>query len=177
MRESNRPSEKFFLRQLQKVRHRVNNPLRKWRFADEFRPDAIVVSDAATYHFLSVPGLIEFLKKCDVPFFTISQYNDENAYLSEHAYRKARAVFAKARSCFFVSRRNLAVAQRQLCYDFSQAFVVHNPPNLRDWSSVPFPSFERPHYCMVARLECAVKDKCLFYRRSANPYGGSGNGC
>ena len=118
---------------------------------------------------MSVPGLIEFLKESDVPFFTISQYNDENGYLSEQAYRKARSVFAKARRCFFVSSRNLDVARRQLCHDLSQALVVHNPPNLHDWSYIPFPSSERSHYCMLARLECAVKGQALVLQVLSEP--------
>jgi L-malate glycosyltransferase len=169
MRGRHERPDNFFLRQLEKIRHRVKSPLTEWRFADEFRPDAIVLSDPGTYHFLSVPGLIEFLKKRDVPFFTISQYNYENSYLSEDDYRKARSVFAKARRCFFVSGRNLNVARRQLCCDLPQALVVHNPPNLHDWSYVPFPSSERSRYCMLARLECAVKGQALVLQVLSEP--------
>jgi glycosyltransferase involved in cell wall biosynthesis len=169
MRDRHERQDNFFLRQLEKVRHRLKAPLTEWQFADEFRPDAIVVSDPATYHFLWVPGLIEFLKKRDIPFFIISQFNNENGCLSEHDYRNARSVFAKARRCFFVSRRNLDVARRQVCYDFPQALVVHNPPNLQDWSYVAFPSSERSHYCMVARLECAVKGQGLVLQVLSEP--------
>lgn len=161
--------DNFFARQLQKVRHRLTNPLEEWRFAERFCPDAIVVSDPATYHFLSMPGFYEFLEKSESPYFIISQYNDENAYLSEQAYRMARRMFAKARRCFFVSDRNLAVARRQLCLDLPEAVVVHNPPDLDDWSSIPFPTAERARYCMVARLECAVKGQALVLQVLSEP--------
>ena len=161
MRDRHERSDRFLVRQLEKMRHRLTDPLTDWRFAKEFYPDAIIVSDPGTYHFLSVPGLVEFLNKSDVPYFTISQYNDENSYLSEYTYSKARSVFAKSCRCFFVSSRNLAVARRQLCSDLSQAVVVHNPPNLIEWSYIPYPKSVSPHYCMLARLDCAVKGQAL----------------
>jgi glycosyltransferase involved in cell wall biosynthesis len=169
MRDGYSRSENFFIRQIQKARHRIRDPRTDWLFADEFHPDAILISDPATYHFLSVPGLVEFLTEREVPFFIISQYNDENAYLSEQVYRKARSVFAKARRCFFVSSRNLDIARRQLCHDLSQAIVVHNPPNLGDWSRISYPKGNRPQYCMVARLECAVKGQALVLQALSEP--------
>jgi glycosyltransferase involved in cell wall biosynthesis len=170
MRDLHVRPDNFFLRQLQKARHRLRDPVTEWRFADEFRPDAIVVSDDATYHFLQIPGLVELLlDRRDVPFFTISQYNDENGYLSEPAYRKARSVFAKARRCFFVSDRNLDVARRQLCDDLPRALVIHNPPNLSDWNYVSYPKSERSRYCMVARLDCAVKGQALVLQALSEP--------
>jgi hypothetical protein len=168
MRDPHERPANFLLRQLEKVRHQFKDPLTDWRFADDFLPDAIVVSDPGTYYFISVPGLIPFLMERDVPFF-ISQYNHENAYLSEHAYREARTIFAKASRCFFVSGRNLSVARRQLCCDLSQALLVHNPPNLRDWSYVPFPTSQRSHYCMLARLDCAIKDQALVFQVLSEP--------
>jgi len=168
MRHGYRRSDNFFVRHLQKVHHRIKDPLTEWQFVDEFGPDAIVINDMGTYHFLSVPGLMELLTERDVPFFTISHYNDENVYLT-HSYKKARSLFAKARRCFFVSGRNLAVARRQICYDFPQALVIHNPPNLQDWSYVPFPNSNRSRYCMVARLVCAVKGQALVLQVLSEP--------
>jgi glycosyltransferase involved in cell wall biosynthesis len=161
MRNRHERSNNFFLRQLQKVRHRLKDPVKEWQFADQFRPDAIIVSDPATYHFLSVPGLFEFLQKCDVPIVIFSNYNDENAYPTEDIYRKARSVFAKSSRCIFLSHRNLDVARRQLCHDLPQGVVVHPPPSLNNWSYLPYPKSDRPQYCMVARLECAVKGQAL----------------
>jgi len=169
MRDRHERSDNFFLRQLQKVRNRLKDPVTEWQFVDQFRPDAIIVSDPATYHFLSVPGLFEFLKECDVPFFIISNYNDENAYPSEHIYRRARGVFAKARRCFFLSRRNLDVARRQLCYDLPRSLVVHPPPNMSNWNYLPYPKSDRSRYCMVARLECAVKGQALVFQVLSEP--------
>src|SRR5262249_50132974 len=169
MRNRHQRPDNFFLRQFEKARHRIKDPLTEWQFADKFLPDAIVISDPATYHFLSVPGLIEFLKERHITYFTISQYNDENAYLGEQAYRTARLVLAKASRCFFVSDRSLNVARRQLCCDLPHALVVHNPPNLHDWSCVPFPTSERTRYCMLGRLECAVKGQALVVQAFSEP--------
>jgi L-malate glycosyltransferase len=169
MRDRHDRPDNFFVRQLEKARHRLRNPLTEWQFAEAFHPDAIIISDAATYHFLSVPGLVEYLQTSNIPFFTISQYNDENAYLSEPAYLKARSVLATARRTFFVSNRNLEVARRQLCCDLPEAFVVHNPPNLIDWEYLSYPKSERSRYCMLARLECAVKGQALVLQVFSEP--------
>ena len=63
MRDRHERSDRFLVRQLEKMRHRLTDPLTDWRFAKEFYPDAIIVSDPGTYHFLSVPGLVEFLTR------------------------------------------------------------------------------------------------------------------
>lgn len=159
----------FVARQVAKVRHWLRDPAADWHFIDAFAPDAIVVSDAATYHFLSVPGLVDRLERTTAPYFTISQYNDENTSLPEQSYRAARRVIPRARGTIFVSRRNLDVARRQLCDDLDNAIVVHNPPNLTDWRAVPFPASGPARYCMVARLECAVKGQALLMQVLSEP--------
>lgn len=168
-RSPSRSHKNFVLRQIDKARHRLRDPDSDWRFIDTFQPDAIVVSDAATYHFLSVPGLASRLDRSPVPYFTISQYNDENASLVEPVYRRARRTLSSARGLFFVSYRNLEVARRQLCDDLTNAMVVHNPPNLVDWRALPFPADEAARYCMVARLECAVKGQALLLQVLSEP--------
>jgi L-malate glycosyltransferase len=169
MRDRHERSNRFFMRQLEKARHRLTDPIAEWRFAEQFKPDAIVISDPGTYHFLSVPGLIGFLERRSTPYFTISNYNDENSCLREQSYRKAYSIFGEARRYFFVSSRNLAVARRQLCHDLPRAIVVLPPPNLSDWSYASYPRSERSRYCMVARLESALKGQALVIQVLSEP--------
>jgi glycosyltransferase involved in cell wall biosynthesis len=159
----------FITRQLAKVRDRLRDPRKEWQFAEMSRPDAIVISDAATYHLLSVPGLCEFVERSGIPYFTISQYNDENTSLPEPAYRRAKGFFANARRCFFVSDRNRRVTQRQLAQDLPGAVVVHNPPNISDWTSISYPKTEQARFCIPARLECAVKGQALVFQILSEP--------
>lgn len=160
----------FLTRQFAKLLHRLRDPDTDWKFIDSFQPDALVISDAATYHFFNVPGLVARLDSSFVPYFTISQYNDENTSLQEQLYRTARRVLARAAVTFFVSQRNLEVARRQLCKDLANSRVVHNPPNINDWRIVPYPSDGVARYCMVARLECAVKGQALLLQVLSTPH-------
>jgi L-malate glycosyltransferase len=159
----------FITRQLAKVRHRLKDARKDWQFAEMYRPDAIVISDAATYHLLSVPGLCEFVERSGIPYFTISNGNDENTSLPEPAYRRGKAFFANARRCFFVSDRNRRVAQRQLAQDLPGAVVVHNPPNISDWTSIPYPKTEQARFCIAARLECGGKGQALVFQILSEP--------
>ncbi|MGH9545469.1 MAG: glycosyltransferase family 4 protein [Terriglobales bacterium] len=168
-RTRNERPDGFITRQVAKVRHRLKDARKGWQFAEMFRPDAIVISDPGTYHLISVPGLCEFVRRSGIPYFTISQYNDENTSLPEPAYRRAKGFFANARHCFFVSDRNRRVAQRQLAHDLAGAVVVHNPPNISDWTSITYPKTEQARFCIPARLECAVKGQALVFQILSEP--------
>lgn len=134
----------------------------------KFGPDVIVVSDCATYHFLSMSGIPEILLESSVPFVIVSQYNDENTSLSEGVYLKAKSVFRRADRVVFVSKRNLDVARRQMCESLPNALVLHNPPNVEVDRPVPFPSIAPSRFCMVARLDSLVKGHALLLQVMSN---------
>jgi glycosyltransferase involved in cell wall biosynthesis len=162
-------SQNFFVRQCQKLHHKLHDPRRDWRFVDRYRPDVIVISDSGTYHFLSVPGLTDYLEETGIPYVTVSQYNDENAALNEEKRHPARRAFSNASAAVFVSHRNLDVARRQLCLELRHAVVIDNPPAIDDFQIVAYPVSARARFCMVARLESAVKGQPLVLQAFSDP--------
>jgi glycosyltransferase involved in cell wall biosynthesis len=156
------PSPLFLNRQWQKIRHKIVDHRKAWRFIERFAPNIVVINDPGTFYMTSASGFVEYLLDKQFPFVTISNYNDENPTLSETNYQRARRFFNKARYCVFVSQRNLDVARRQLCLKLSHGVVTGNPPNLElPWETLPFPSGQPIKMAMAARLECAVKGQAL----------------
>lgn len=159
----------FLVRQIHKIAHRLLPPARDWAFVSEFRPDAVVVSDCSVFHFLSVHGLGEYLAECVAPFILVFQYNDENSALPEVTYRRAKDVFRAASRLIFVSKRNLEVAQRQICESLPNAVVIDNPPNVEVDQPLPFPVSSTARFCMVARLDSSVKGHALLLQILSAP--------
>jgi glycosyltransferase involved in cell wall biosynthesis len=168
-RARNRRSQLFFVRQWQKVKHRIVDHRKSWRFIDRFAPDIVVVNDPGTFHMISAPGFVDYLMNSQIQYATISQYNDENTSLPAGSYQRARMLFDKAKHCIFVAQRNLDVAQRQLCLALEHGVVFDNPPNLVSWEPVPFPRGKFVRMAMVARLECAVKGQALVLQALTRP--------
>lgn len=168
LRPTNVRHPSFFVRNALKAWDKVTVPTAKWQFIDAFSPDLIVICDAATYHFASASGFLDFLKSRSTPYLTISQYNDENTSLHPTLYPRIRACFDMALHCVFVSRRNLDVARRQLCLALPQGITLHNPPKLENWSICPYPEGPKIRMAMVARLECGVKGQALVLQALAS---------
>jgi glycosyltransferase involved in cell wall biosynthesis len=160
---------KFFARQWAKLRHKLRNPTKSWKFLSDFQPDVIVVSDPATYHFTTAAGFLDHLMTQTTPLVTISQYNDENAALHPYTYQRSKIAFTRATTSVFVSSRNLEVARRQLCLPLSQAIVLDNPPNLTTWKLIPYPPTETLNFAIVARLEVGIKGQALVIDVLSNP--------
>jgi glycosyltransferase involved in cell wall biosynthesis len=168
-RSLNERSDHFLARQWQKLKHQITDYEKGWHFIDQFAADAIVISDPATYHMCTTPGLVDYLLRCEVPIILISQYNDENTSLTASEYDRARSLFGRSDRCVFVSKRNLEVAERQLSMRLSRSVVVDNPPNLENWDRMPFPRGETIRLAMVARLESTVKGQALVLQALAQP--------
>lgn len=152
-------SENLWLRQLQRVGHKLRRDFTAYwrRLAALSRPDIIIINDPGVCHFLSAPGLYEWLITSEIPVVTISQYNDESGGFRPDLYTRARAIYSKLSASIFVSHRNLDVARRQLCLPLDRALVLDNPPAFEDLSVLPFPGGGAAKMAMVARLECKVK--------------------
>lgn len=157
-----RPSN-LLARQFSKLRHKLFNDDRAvWRSTiGQFKPDVVVLNEPGFPCIATVPGVHEYFDHAPVPYVTMTHYNNEGGALPERVYDRARALYARAAGCVFVSRRNLEVAQRQLCMLLPNAVVIDNPPGFGDWSPIPYPTFPPHRFAMVARLECGIKGQDL----------------
>lgn len=156
------------LRQIDKIFDRLSDPKATWRFLGRWKPDMIILNDAATYHMLNYRGLVDSVKTSGVKYVTISQYNDENSSLSFPLYQQAAEFFTNAARCVFVSKRNLEVAERQLCARLENGIVIHNAPGCDISEALVYPESSAIRFAMVARLECGLKGQALVLQALAS---------
>jgi glycosyltransferase involved in cell wall biosynthesis len=170
LRPRNVRQQNIFLRQLQKIRHKFSDPTTRFAFIERFAPHIVVISDAATYHFLGEPSFANYILSKKFPFLTISQYNEELSSISDDKFDLARSFFGAAFSCVFVSQRNLDMARIQLCLPLDNGVVLDNPPNLTALEQERFPRLEDATMAMVSRLECGVKGHGVILEILARPH-------
>lgn len=124
---------------LRRVRDRLLARQRSRHFSDLERwiahrmPALVVISDGG-----ALPP-IEFLEVCvahRVPFVTIGHANDYGWWPEDDLARRFRATLPAALRCYFVSKANLSLAEKQIGARLSNAEVVRNPFNV-DHDTIP----------------------------------------
>jgi glycosyltransferase involved in cell wall biosynthesis len=134
------------------------------------RPPGLVVLS----HGGPIPPL-ELLELCvakNRPFVTIGHLNHEGTWYPDEQAERLRAVLRAASRCFFVSRANLRLAEKQLGSELTNAEVVWNPVNVRYDASPPWPTVGNDgewRFACVARLFPAGKGQDLLFEALAGP--------
>lgn len=117
---------------------------------------------------------IEWLELCrgkGLPFVTIGQANCEYFWYVDETAARYRQVLPAARRCYFVSKANLRLAEKQIGLEFSNAEVVRNPFNVDFGASPPWPSPGASgvlHLACVGRLDLGAKGQDLLLEALAN---------
>ncbi len=122
----------------------------------KYKPDAIVVSQGTIYECM----YLEFLKLVNATkskLIIITQANSEYDTLPSHCFEVGREIFKKANHLFFVSQRNLVVAERQLAMKFNNASVISNPANLKSYELCQWNNSNVIHMAFAGRLNSTVK--------------------
>ena len=122
----------------------------------KFKPDVVFFSQGAAFD-LGQSLFSNYISKLRVPYFTYLSLNTEYEVLSYDSIVHQKKIFENAAAVIFVSKRNLETAQRQLCSELSNAFVINNPLTFKDLSEVEMPSYDVIKFAMVARLDAYVK--------------------
>ena len=103
---------------------------------DKKSPSLIVFSDGG------IIPLIEFLELCvakRVPFVTIGNANTENWWPEDELAERYRKILPAALRCFFVSRANLRLFEKQIGCELANAEVIRNPFGVNFHASPPWP--------------------------------------
>lgn len=129
-----------------------------------FNPDLIIVSQGGTYDLPSNVPLSKFLLSNRFPFFVISQFHSETGTLESSLRKKARTMFSRAQSVFFVSKRNKEIAEMFLAQSIENAEVINNPIKLIDRIYVDYPEGKLVNFGCVARLEAGVKGQNILLK-------------
>ena len=132
-------------------------------------PSLIVLSDGGP--FLD-PGLLEMcIEKC-VPFVTIGHANWEGMWPGDEDAARYRATLGKALRCYFVSKANMQLAEKQLGVELPNAEVVWNPFNVNYNTAPIWPRFaggDQLLLACVARLDPRAKGQDLLFEALAGP--------
>jgi glycosyltransferase involved in cell wall biosynthesis len=139
------------------------------KFLNAVRPEVVVLSTGA-----ALPT-IEWVELCcsrGAPFVTIGQANFEGWWFDDTTAARYRQALPSALRCFFVSKANLKLAEKQIGAELLNGEVVHNPFNVNFNSSVPWPCFNDDieiHLACVARLDPSSKGQDILLEALAKP--------
>jgi glycosyltransferase involved in cell wall biosynthesis len=107
-----------------------------------------------------------------LPFATIAQANGDMDWINDSLAERYRIALAAAQRCYFVSKANLRLAEKQIGCELSNAEVVWNPVNI-DLDSIPaWPELGRDgelRLACVARLHPPTKGQDILLEALAKP--------
>lgn len=109
-------------------------------------PRLVVISNGATFPPID---LAEMCVAKGWPFATVAHTNVGSYWPPDVLAARFRKVLPLARRCFFVSKANQILAEKQLGYDFENAEIVYNPLLVEVASSLPWPVSEEK-LCMAS---------------------------
>ncbi len=134
-------------------------------------PGLVVLSDGAAF------PPIDLLELCITkgwPFVTIGQANSEEYWPPDESAERYRSVLPAARRCYFVSKANRSLAEKQIGSQLSNAEIVWNPYNVDFDASIAWPRLEpndELRLACVARLHPPSKGQdILFEALAAAPW-------
>lgn len=118
------------------------------------RPDAVVVSIGSPTALLTVPGLLNQLQRCEVPYLLLLQFNSEFLFVSPSEREGLAPIWAGAKQVVCVSRANARLLERQFDIDLrGRLEVVYNPVTVETEGPMAPPLTEGLALACVARLE------------------------
>jgi glycosyltransferase involved in cell wall biosynthesis len=116
--------------------------------------------------------LLELCVSKGSPFVSIAQTNAEGFWPSDDLAERYRLALAGAVRCFFVSRANLQLAEKQIGASLPNAEVVRNPFNISFDATPPWPAMGcggEMCFACVARLTPSSKGQDILLEALATP--------
>jgi len=152
---------------IQQLVMQLSNPFKR---ALKWGPDKMLISLGSLIDPLYTIGLSDFLLKTNTPYIILLQFNAESLQIPTNHRKSLAKIFEKAETVVFVSRENQELAARQLCIDFGNCAIIHNPVRNQSPTPLPWPQSEdEVHFCNVARFECLWKAQDLLFAALADP--------
>jgi glycosyltransferase involved in cell wall biosynthesis len=139
------------------------------KFLHLVQPELVIVS--AGWVFPPIEWL-EFCREQGLPFVTIAQANSEHWWLEDEMAARYRQALRAALRCYFVSKANLQLMQKQIGAELPNAEVVRNPFNVDFNTSLRWPSPGKNgavRLACVARLDPRAKGQDILLEALATP--------
>ena len=139
------------------------------RFLRVVQPELVIFSTGGIF------PPVEWLELCrekGLPFVTICQCNSESCWFDDESAARYRQALRVALRCFFVSKANLRLAEKQIGCELPNAEVVRNPFNVDADYSPPWPSLGDNHewrLACVGRLDPRQKGQDILLEALARP--------
>ena len=134
------------------------------------KPPALVIISAGAP--LPPVELLELCASKKLQFVTIGQTNWEGWWPSDEMAGRYRKILPAARRCYFVSKANQRLTEKQIGCEISNAEVIHNPFNVDFHASLPWPPLKNSsdlHLACVGRLHPTSKGQDILFEALANP--------
>jgi glycosyltransferase involved in cell wall biosynthesis len=152
------------------AQHKSPTTMEVQRLVTARPPDIVVISNGGPF-----PETIDLLELCvsrRLPFVTIGQANGDNWWVDDPDAERYRIALAAALRCYFVSKANLKLAEKQIGCELSNAEVVWNPVNI-DLHAIPaWPQMGQDgelRLACVARLDPPTKGQDILFEVLARP--------
>jgi glycosyltransferase involved in cell wall biosynthesis len=139
------------------------------RFLTARRPGLVVIAEMAAFPPID---LLELCINEQLPFVVIQQANTEWFWVPDGLADRYRIALAAAQRCYFVSRANLRLTEKQIGSELSNAEVVWNPVNVGFNACPAWPDLkpdEEIRFASVARLDPRNKGQDILFEALAQP--------
>ncbi|RYZ21771.1 MAG: glycosyltransferase, partial [Chitinophagaceae bacterium] len=147
------------------ARKKLKDPFKK---LFSYQPDAVLYNGTC-YSVASETTLLKHLAKrqnCAPKFFIIGHLNNQFIRgISDADASRILFAYKLCKQVFFVSKRNLETAQRQLCSNIGNASIIRNPVNLSSTEMIPFPEIKSTiQLALVGNLITAHKGQDILFQ-------------
>jgi len=144
------------------------------RFIETNNPLLVVFSSGGP---VAPAELLELCIAMRIPFVTIAQANLENWWPDDADAEQYRKALSAAIRCYFVSRNNLRLFEKQIACELSNAEVIRNPFQVDFNASPPWPLNTNGEvlFACVGRLHPPSKGQDVLLECFANPDWGNRN--
>lgn len=122
----------------------------------KYKPDVIVISQGTIYECMFA-NFLKLSQDTKAKTIIITQANSEYETVPHHCFEIGRQFFKQAQHLFFVSHRNMIVAERQLAMKFDNASTISNPANLTHYKVCEWNNSNSIHMAFAGRLNSTVK--------------------
>ena len=150
------------------LKKKIINPLSNVK---KFKPD-VVIYNGTCYSIAKEKELIRYIRNDKyVKFFIIGHLNsDTTREINDYEANIIKNIYSICQKVFFVSNRNIITAERHLCTNIGNAFILKNPVNLNRIEYIEYPQGELMLFAMVGNLNTKHKGQDIVLSILSEPY-------
>lgn len=143
------------------IRKKINPPIKKLL---RHQPD-VVIYNGTCYSIAKETQLLQFLQRNrKFRFYIIGHLNNEfNRGINEAESERVRKAYRLSNKVFFVSKRSLDTAKRQLATEILNAAIIRNPVNIISLEQIPLPANNIIQLACVGNLATAHKGQDILF--------------